>query len=296
MATDAVVDVTTWPVVAQEPRGDEEKDWIAPAVEVALTREHWWLFKPIKRGRRTGYRRMDDVAEYVTAGLARLLDLPSAEVHMAVRDGDEGIISRHVAPPDWELESGDAILTDCDGYVYITGSTRGGDRIGHNLDNIARVLDGASGPLGTSTENWTALEVFAGYLLLDAWVANTDRHALNWAILAGPDMRRLAHSFDHGSALASGTPDENLPDAADVERFCERGYAGRFEGGRKLPLTAVYERCAMMAGSRATEWRDRLAGLEAADWGQVLDSTPRVSVVRRTFMSVMLAENRRRLL
>lgn len=52
----------------------------------------------------------------------------------------------------------------------------------------------------------------------------------------------------------------------------------------------------MMVGSRATEWRDRLAGLEAADWGQVLDSTPRVSVVRRTFMSVMLAENRRRLL
>ena len=105
VAPDAVVDVTDWPVVAQEPRGDEEKDWIAPAVEVALTREHWWLFKPIKRGRRTGYRRMDDVAEYVTAGLARLLDLPSAEVHMAVRDGDEGIISRHVAPPDWELES-----------------------------------------------------------------------------------------------------------------------------------------------------------------------------------------------
>ncbi|HSV66319.1 MAG TPA: hypothetical protein VLJ59_10500 [Mycobacteriales bacterium] len=47
--------------------------------------------------------------------------------------------------------------------------------------------------------------VFAGYLVLDDWIANRDRHDENWAVLRpptgepGPAM--LAGSFDHASGL-----------------------------------------------------------------------------------------------
>lgn len=31
-----------------------------------------------------------------------------------------------------------------------------------------------------------AFDVFTGYLLLDAWIANTDRHPHNWGVLRTP--------------------------------------------------------------------------------------------------------------
>ena len=62
--------------------------------------------------------------------------------------------------------------------------------------------------------------MFAGFLVFDAWIANTDRHAENWAVLTCKrnGRRTLAASFDHGSALASGSQDEQL-ETADVEQF-----------------------------------------------------------------------------
>jgi hypothetical protein len=73
--------------------------------------------------------------------------------------------------------------------------------------------------------------VFAGYLALDAWIVNTDRHAYNWALVQAPSgVMRLAHSFDHGSALGSGYGEtvhaRALEEGIDV--WCQRGKASRF--------------------------------------------------------------------
>lgn len=47
----------------------------------------------------------------------------------------------------------------------------------------------------------SALDVFAGYVLLDAWIANQDRHHENWGALRMGTALYLAPSFDHGAAL-----------------------------------------------------------------------------------------------
>ena len=118
-------------------------------------------------------------------------------------------MSANVTPNDWSLDSGDTLLSEFDGYISCAGDDRPKNRVGHNLANIACVLEDATGPPDTAYEGWSARDVFAGYLVFDAWIANTDRHAINWGVLTRQEdgLQALAPSFDHGSALASGTQD-----------------------------------------------------------------------------------------
>ncbi|GAA1949321.1 hypothetical protein GCM10009798_05670 [Nocardioides panacihumi] len=287
-------DISTWPVVSQEARGLDAKDWVVPPDGVtARSQTHWWLFKPIKTA---SYRRYDDWSEKLAAELATLIDLPSARVELARGEVDEGIISLNVTPDGWSMESGDTMLSEFDGYLTCANEDRPPNRIGHNLDNIAKVLAEASGPPGTSCEEWPAIEVFAGYLIFDAWIANTDRHAINWGVLTCEQDGRqaLAASFDHGSALASGTQDPRL-DATSPEAYAMRGFAGRFENGAKVPLVDLALEAAARAGGRATDWQERLASVPAARVEELIGGIPGMSAERRTFLCTLLDINRRRL-
>ena len=106
MSPGDVVDVAGWPVVSQEFRGDEPKDWVAPPEDVTSDdKGAWWLYKPIKTGRQSGYRRFDDVSEYLAFRFAGLIGLPTAEIRLAIGEDAEGIISRNVASDGWDLVS-----------------------------------------------------------------------------------------------------------------------------------------------------------------------------------------------
>ena len=193
-----VCDITTWPVMFQETRGLDPKDWIAPPDQVSKTSQAgWWLYKPIKAA---SYRRYDDWAEKLAAEVAGLIGLPTARIELARGLEDEGIISRNVTPDGWSLESGDTLLSEFDGYVSCASDDRPSNRVGHNLPNIHGVLAGALGPPDTAYAQWPAFDVFVGYLVFDAWIANTDRHAINWGVLTCDTdaSKALASSFDHG--------------------------------------------------------------------------------------------------
>lgn len=289
-----VWDISSWVVMSQEARGLDPKDWVVPAEEAGQPGQaHWWLFKPIKRA---SYRRYDDCAEKLAAELAALLELPSARVELARGERERGIISANVIPQGWSMESGDTLLSEHEGYVSCAADDRPRNRIGHNLANIQAVLESCFGPPETGCSGWRAIEVFAGFLVFDAWVANTDRHAINWGVLTcEQDGRKaLAASFDHGSSLASGTQDDRLQDKA-VERFAARGYAGRFENGSRLPLTALAHQSVESVGGRAGLWLERLAALDPDAIDDVVARVPEMSEARRRFISSLLVVNQRRL-
>src|SRR5205807_9360721 len=63
----------------------------------------------------------------------------------------------------------------------------------------------------------SALDVFIGYVMLDAWIANQDRHHENWGALWDGNALRLAPTFDHGAALA-----RNLLDSERAERLATK--------------------------------------------------------------------------
>jgi hypothetical protein len=133
---------------------------------------------------------------------------------------------------------------------------------GHTISAIREALAGLRGPVGTEYADWSAFDVFAGYLLLDAWIADTDRHAHNWGVLQDPRTGDvcLEPSFDHGSSLASGDEDRVRAQRIEhktVSQWCEHGRTKRYNGGHPIGLVDVWlsRRCLYAASRRGSTGR-----------------------------------------
>jgi hypothetical protein len=57
-----------------------------------------------------------------------------------------------------------------------------------------------------------AVDVFVGYLMLDAWIGNTDRHHENWGLVVHAQGTHLAPSYDHAASLGAHETEENRHD------------------------------------------------------------------------------------
>ncbi len=172
---------------------------------------------------------------------------------------------------------------------------------------IARVLDGCGPPNG-SDDLGDAVSVFAGFLLLDAWVANQDRHDQNWAVLRPADTSipmRLAPSYDHASSIGFNLRDPERAQWLDrgIAAFARRARASRFEHDPALPksqqptLVDVAQEMLELAGLGAEAlWRDRLRRMDRSAVQSVVSRVPELSELTATFILEMLDANRRRLL
>ena len=122
-------------------------------------------------------------------------------------------------------------------------------------------------------------DVWAGYLVFDAWIANTDRHHENWGVLI--DRRdgssRLAPSFDHGSSLGFNEPAAGIaakltnPEALDS--WCRRGRSSHFAG--RPSLVDVAAEALDLAGHEARlYWTARLRALQPEEWNATIGRIP----------------------
>jgi hypothetical protein len=214
-------------------------------------------------------------------------------------------VSRNVAPDRWNLLPGYVLLTALvPGYV---GGARLPGRPGHSLANIHRVLANCGPPPGH--DELSAFGAFAGYLVMDAWVANQDRHDRNWAVLEhsdAPDPRRLAASFDHTSSLGFNLVDaerERLLNTSDgVRVWSEKGRALQFEHDpaakrQTATLVAVARRALQLAGGDVERlWLDRLSSMQCVEVADVVSGVAGLSESAATFILRLLETNRRRLL
>lgn len=298
-----VVDVSAWEVASTEPEGRSGKDWVREPGAPVASREQDWLFKPVVV-HAGGDRQGGDWAEKIVSELGFLLGVPCAEVQMAVRHGTRGSLSRNVAPNRWNLMLG-YVLMEAVLPTYVGGARLPG-RPGHSPRNILGVLREGGPPPGFS--DLDAAGVFAGYLTLDAWVANQDRHDRNWAVLEradAPASRRLAASFDHTSSLGFNLLDRKreqiMERAGGIEQWVGKGRANQFEHeaqlGAAVPsLVEVARESLRLAGPAAEQyWLDRLRGLDGAAVESVAARVPGLSEVTATFVLRVLDTNRRRL-
>jgi len=154
----------------------------------------------------------------------------------------------------------------------------------------------------------TALGVFTGYVMLDAWVANQDRHHQNWgAIWEAPDLR-LAPTFDHGASLARNLTDEERKERLHtrdrnrtVEQFCGRARSGFYSAEQKEKTVLaldVFWRFAERDPAAARIWLGKLAEITHVAVDAILAEIPpqRMSPVTREFTLKLLMTNQRRLL
>ena len=200
------IDVSSWPILGTEQGGSEGAQWLTDADD------RHWLHKnvEIKEDNRQG----EDWAEVTSTALAELLGIPVAKTRLCRRDGVDGSLSLSVRPGRFDLWSGGELLVDTypdSGYDPSVKKAGGVIRPGHSLLRIREALRRATPPESAPAACADGYDCFVGYLLLDAIVANQDRHEENWAVLVprvGNEAPMLSPSFDHGSALGFGLWDK----------------------------------------------------------------------------------------
>ena len=186
--------------------GTKRKFWCWPTEDAVP-----WLFKYPRPGSGEHW------AEKVVAELANSLCVPHAVVELASASGMPGSISQSFAHGERVLVHGNELLATV--MDYDLKKVRG--QSDHSLDNIFRALETA---FGTPSARENNKRQFAGYLVLDALIGNTDRHHENWGLVTKRTATglhiSLAPTFDHASSLG-----RELSDTVRARRLREDSVA-----------------------------------------------------------------------
>jgi hypothetical protein len=300
------VDCSGWDVLTDETQSSEDAVWLRDPHRVR------WLYKAATVQPADGRRDGEDWAELIATLVATALGVPCAEVRLCTGPRGEGSISRTVIPELYDIREGLVWVPDRLGLQEYAPKRPGQmmSRPGHSLEKIRESLRGVSAPPASDhLDGLDGYDTFAGYLCLDALIANRDRHEQNWAVLEpallGDDPTMLAPSFDHGSGLGYNLTDAarsaKAADAGALERFAVRGTAHRFEHpqgtGPMTLVAAAGHGLALASPAARAYWHAQVAALDLSELRSAVTGAPcdAMSDPARTMVGKLLEVNLRRL-
>ncbi|MEX0802832.1 MAG: phosphatidylinositol kinase [Candidatus Binatia bacterium] len=252
----------------------------------------------------------EDWSEKVASELCDLLGLPHAQYEFATWKGQHGIASLSFVPPGGRLVAGNEVLVRLDkGYpkeeFYKVRQ--------HTLRLVLSIIrrDIIQPPLNwhSFTNVESAVDVFVGYLMLDAWIANQDRHHENWGFIVSSERRiHLAPTFDHASSLGWNETDSTRLErltTKDARRaiawYVEKALSALFSSpasSKPMATLDVFKEAARLRPPAAKAWLDRLSQISDDNVRGIFDQIPvdRISDAGRRFAMKMLGLNQKRLL
>lgn len=273
----------------QEQLGTKPKFWFGSKPS---------LFKEIREG--TG----EDWSEKVACELAELLGIPHAKYDLGLWKGRRGVVSDSFLPSGGRLIHGNELLAK----IVPQYPTRKFFRVRqHSLRVVTTIIQMSKPPIGfvLPPEVQTGVDVFIGYLMLDAWIGNQDRHHENWGLVLAKDGSvHLAVSYDHASCLGRIETDiekhERLT-TKDRQRTVEY-YIGKASSAfyasptSKKPLSTLdaFRVAARSRPAAGLTWLKRLEAVSQDQTEQILRQVPsdRISEVSVNFAQRMLELNR----
>ncbi|MEN6509642.1 MAG: HipA domain-containing protein [Smithella sp.] len=193
-----------------EPMGSKKKFWL---ILQDSEEQQPWLFKYAREN--TG----EHWAEKIASELASRIHIPAARTELAEIGGKAGILVESFIPCEWdarlknsvrlgELIHGNEVLAGClDNY----DKHKQWGHKEHSWQNIHLCLQRSLNNIDQ------AMEQFAGFLILDALIGNTDRHHENWGLISifsssnqmdSSDKISMAPSYDHASSLGRELTDQ----------------------------------------------------------------------------------------
>jgi hypothetical protein len=278
-----VVDITDWAADSDEELGARDKLWVSSEPrEDSPDDAPDALWKEGRPGEKVTEARADLWAEKIAAEIAALMGVPAAKVDLAQRGGVSGVLSWRIAGT---LTHGNQLLS----VIHPDYQAQAKGRVaGYDLASIQRALE----PYGGWSDSLGAFDCFAGLLVLDALIANTDRHHENWGIIE--ETGRLAPSYDHGASLGFNVPKSMRERPRE---YAARGRSRHFPS--RLTLVDLASQALEMVGDTVSaHWREAVAGVDTGDLERIIASVPAewMSGVMRTFVLELVLENRRRLL
>jgi hypothetical protein len=280
-----------------EQLGTKEKFWFLSETGVAS------LFKQVRQD--TG----EDWSEKIACEIASLLGLPHAQYDFATWKGLRGVVTPSFVPDRGRLVHGNELLVRLVPQYPGAKSFRVRQ---HTLRLVLAVI--RAGPV-LPPLGWlpvagvaSAVDVFIGYLLLDALIGNTDRHHENWGLVVSPEMTiHLAPTYDHASSLGRNESDETRigrlttrDEGWSVQKYVERATSAFYPatGGRALSTIGAYQQAAETSPTAGKAWVDRLEAVSPADTAAIFQKVPPtiISEPAINFAQKMLELNRQRLL
>jgi hypothetical protein len=282
-----------------EPLGSKPKFWFREG-------EQRLLFKADDRG--TG----EDWAEVIACHLCELLEMPHVHYELAMEwEGEQesrpGVICENMARPPLTLVLGNELLLALDPKYPREKRVKVPQ---HTVEAVSEVVLRLAPPSmwKGDADIQSALDVFAGYIMLDAWIANPDRHHENWAALREGGEFRLAPTFDHGSGLARNLLDEDREERLNTKdqnrtviAFARKGRSAFYLSAadkRPLGIRDAFLAFAQRVPKAANAWLGRLRGVNEEAVQGILDRVParRMTGICKQFTLELLRVNRQRLL
>ena len=280
-----------------EQQGTKTKYWIH------LDGKHY-LFKIGRKD--TG----ENWAEVVACALCELLGLPHAHYDFAVWKQQKGVISKNIVPIDARLVMGNELLSEVYESYPFDSKYKVQD---HTLGRIFTLLSipAIQFPLNSTiprAKNTSAIDVFLGYLLLDAWIANQDRHHENWGVISCGKQIYLAPTYDHAASMGQNekdakrhelltTRDKNRHISHYITKARSAIYAKKSDNKPILTLEA-FQQFGQKRPEAAKFWLQRLSDISAQQCEAVFMKIPETEITKTTieFSLKLLELNKKRLL
>ncbi|MCT7982263.1 hypothetical protein NG796_03040 [Laspinema sp. A4] len=252
----------------------------------------------------------EDWSEKISAELCKLLGLPHAEIELASWNGSRGTVSPSFLPESGRLTLGNEILAR-----MMPEYPKFDSKVSAHTLNV--VLNAIHKTQVKRPINWTppagietAVETFIGYLLLDAWIGNSDRHHENWGIIESPEpatgqpISYLAPSYDHASSLGRELLDPNRQQklnnhavTAYVNKCRSALYADPED---KYPMKTfdAFGEAKKQYANAALIWLEQLSTVSTADINTLFDKIPgeRITPIAISFSQEILTCNKMRLM
>ena len=152
-----------------------------------------------------------------------------------------------------------------------------------------------------------AVDVFIGYLLLDVWIANQDRHHENWGIIHDNGIY-LAPTYDHAASMGQNERDgkrEELLTTKDqgrsISRYVLKARSAIYlSKSEKKPLLTidVFQEFAKKRPKSANLWLQRLNDISLDQCQNIFNRVPstEISEITIKFAMKLLELNKERLL
>ncbi len=145
-----------------------------------------------------------------------------------------------------------------------------------------------------------------GYLLLDAWIGNGDRHHENWGFVSDKTVpnevkkMHLSPTYDHASSLGRDLSDEQRQKRS-VEAYtnkCFSAFYSSVDDKKPLKTFDVFHRAANLYPKAAHVWLQRLESISKTNTLEIFSriKRDRISTIAIEFAQNILEFNQNRLL
>ena len=249
-------------------------------------------------------------AEKVASELCALLELPHAVYDLATWKQRKRVVTRSFVPEKGRLVHGNELLALT---VKEYQKTQLHKQRQYVLRSVIAILSAKQfRPPVNSTVTAdgveTAMDVFTGYLMFDAWIANQDRHHENWGLILTEGSIHLYPTYDHASGMGRNETDDTRRSklsSNDTKRgmdaYVRRAVSAFYDSAsaeKRLLTLDAFLYAARRYPKAAKGWLERLGSVSSEEIESILSQIPNGEITEPAiqFAQRILCLNRERLL